>query len=666
MADDTTKVTLDLDNAEFVSKLKESIGLMDEFANVERFVAFAEKLVEVGIVLAPIVVTFLAIKAALDMTEEAEHLEQINNSFQMLAQSAGLAADALRDRLLVAVGGLATESETLQAANKAIVTMGQNAAHLPEIMEIARKATILFGGSVIENFNNLSQALATGNQRMLRHYGIVIDVTKAHQNYAKQLGVGVEFLSQAGARQAMFNAGLESAEKKFQDVDASSLKVTNNIRQIGVAFTEIKEAAVLAWDKIAGPTIQAATGKIADFFHDLANQAKSMWGQGEEKAKATKEILEQQVKHYKELLEKGAFLPGQTTLWERSLARAEAELAKINAREERSAELAMHKGQVEKQISPTPSAKPPPEFDPVNQQKLKEAKLKFEQDILKIREEREKAEEKVETDALNLHKVHDQEILTLTLKANEEIRKLDTEGLQKGLISQEQFERSKKDIIARNDAQIKQIRTKYYEDEVNALKNLQTQNQNAAAGFAAAWKKNTAQAQADLRNFGKLGDTTFAAVKNHAVEAFKAMGNGSKNAGDAIKGFLFGTIGDVAVAQGTEILMSSIWPPNPIGLAAGGALIAFGEALSSIGQSSGSSVPSAGGGGGGGGGGGASSADLSQAGAPTPAATQQKSLTIAFHGDYLDSDQSRTRFMDMIRQAGDFTDFNLVKVGQSS
>ncbi len=144
------------------------------------------------------------------------------------------------------------------------------------------------------------------------------------------------------------------------------------------------------------------------------------------------------------------------------------------------------------------------------------------------------------------------------------------------------------------------------------------------------------------------------------------MGSGSKDAGDAIKGFLFGSIGDVAVAHGTEILLSSIWPPNPVGIAAGGALIAFGEALASVGQSSGASAPSASSGGSSGGAS-ATGLDQSQAAASTasPQAAQAKSLTVAISGNIFETDQTRTRLMDMIRQAGDFTDFNLKQIGQA-
>ncbi len=305
MADDnTTSVVLDLDNSEFLSKMAESLGVLESLGTggSEAVSGLTEKLGALVGVVGPIAVAILAIKTALDLTEEAEHVQQVQNAFDMMAKSVGLVGDELKDKLLAATHGLAGETETLQSANKAIAEMGVNSNRLPEIMETARKATVLFGGTVIGNFDNISRAMAMGNAKMLSHYGIVINATKAHQDFAKSIGTSAEYLSVAGQREAILNAALDEARVKFANVSEDSLKTTQNIQKMGVSFGELKEAMALAWQSLGGGVVERATANLSTLMHNLAVQTKAAFGSGEEKAAATREHLEIQIAQYNKLI----------------------------------------------------------------------------------------------------------------------------------------------------------------------------------------------------------------------------------------------------------------------------------------------------------------------------------------------------------------------------
>lgn len=620
MADDNeTKVILDLDNEDFVAKMRESLGLMDVFGNADQLVGLTDKLVEIGVILGPLVALGLAIKTAFDMTKEAEHIDQVNRSFEMLAQSAGLASDALKAQLSQAAGGLVGETELLQSANKAIIEMGGNAAHLPEIMEIARKATVVFGGDLTSNFDNISRALANGNERMLRQYGIIVDTTKAHDDYAKSLGVGVEFLSAAGQKQAIFNAAMDAAKDKFSSIDTSTMKTTQSSQSLWAAVKDLWEAYTVGISKALqlSEGFSNAINKIATYVKFWADDVKKQFGIEQESSEKKQENLKK--------------------------------------------EIALHE---EVNKSKTGSG-----LDAINHQKLLQAETKFQGDLLKLKEAAEKDQEKVETDFENFKKLRQAEILSIEQTAKQKEHDLEINAHAKGLITDQQMAQARVNIEKKKEEDIKAVRVKAEQDQLTALKNLEAQNTHTAVGFEAAWKKAGVQASMDLKDFSKLGETSFKAVDTHASAAFKALGNGSKDAAQAMKGFMFGALGDMATSQGEYFLAAGLGslaggsPGGAIQIAEGGALIALGAALSSMGSSSGSSAPSASGGGASAS---AASPTTQAAAAPTPAATQSKSLTVAFHGDYFDTDQTRTRFMDMIRQSGDFTDFNLLKVGQSS
>ncbi len=216
------------------------------------------------------------------------------------------------------------------------------------------------------------------------------------------------------------------------------------------------------------------------------------------------------------------------------------------------------------------------------------------------------------------------------------------------------------------NADITQVRVKSENDEITALKNLAAQNDKTSTAFGASWAKNGAEARKSLQSMNTAATVTFGAVKNQAVSAFKAMGDGSKSGADAMKGFVLGALGEIAMEYGTFHLINGIATYNFVEVAEGGALIALGAALSSMGSGSGSSAStSASSGGGGGGSDSAMVPSLGASASPAPAAAQQKHMTVAIHGNIFDTDQTRTRLVDMLRQASDATDFQFTKVGST-
>ncbi len=662
MGTETTKVVLDLDNEEFMTKLKETLGFVGQLGAGSNLDGLKEALLGVGEIVGVVGVAIAAFAAAVKLNEAAEHIKQVEATFQMLAKSAKLASDVIKDDLVTAAGGMAGSVEILESANKAMIVLGDNAKKMPEIMELSRKVIAVMGGELTETFEGLSRAMALGNTRMLRQYGITVDADKATKDFAASIGVGVEFLDAAGKKQAIFNAAMAQSHKKFDDVDVSITATSNSMKKMWTSLVEIKDIAVMAWDAVAGPTVVKMVGQMSDVVHGWMVSMKSMFGTGKEQLDATAESLERQIKQYKILIGQTSqvFNPGQYSQYTRELANAEEKLAAINAKQEKSIQLEMHKAQAEGKKKEEDKPSDNKQF--VDQEKLKKAKEKFEADILQLHAARLKEEENLETTAEGFHRIREEQNIQAALKANEEIKKLTQARKVDRVISEEQYADGVRQVQQKLEMDLKKIRLKAQEDELQALKNLEKQNEYTAKGFSASWQRNSKQAAMDLKNFSKLGDQSFHSVGQNAAAAFQAMGDGSKSAGDAMKGFLFGTIGDVAIAQGTMHLLAGIWPPNPIELAEGAALIALGGALKSVGSSSGASAPSAGSVSGSG----PSSGDAATAAgqAPAPSATPHKSVSINIHGSLFETDQTRQRLMSMIREAGDYTDFNLKQVGQ--
>lgn len=636
MANEVTKVILDLDNADFVKKLQDSLGWMGKLTDATGFAGLKEALVLTGELVGVLGVAVLALKTSIDFVEEGEKIRQVNAAFEAMAESAGLAADVIKEKLVHAADGLVSETELLKSANKAIAAMGENAEKIPQIMEISRKATALFGGDLITNFEHINGALAAGNVRMLRHYGIIVDVDKATKEYAKSLGTGTDFLNQAGHRQAVFNAALEQATEKFKDVNVDITATSNAFTKMGVSLTEIKEAIILVFDKVLGPLVRRVVGGLASDFHVLAQSVKDYFGETEKKGEL------------------------QAKAFQKTREQLEQEIALNKALGKETKEL-------EIQLKKLDEAKKDPKTGKTNTDKELEEKRKFEKDLLGLHQARIAAEEKMETTALGLAKLHDEEKVNLEKQTNLKLITLrqqyyDGDKLR-GTASANQYAEAKKQIEKKLVADLKQIDQKRYDDELNAAKNMAAQNQTGMKGFVAGWKSGGAEAGKAVKSFAKLGEVSLNSVSSHAKTAFQQMGDGSKTGAEAMKGFILGSLGDIAMEWGTFHLINGLATYNAVEVAEGGALIALGAALSSMSGSGASSSSSADTGGGGGSGPGFSPGGTSTTPAPV-AAPQKKSVTVQIMGHYFETDQTRTRMMDMIRQAGDFTDFNLKQIGQ--
>lgn len=162
-------------------------------------------------------------------------------------------------------------------------------------------------------------------------------------------------------------------------------------------------------------------------------------------------------------------------------------------------------------------------------------------------------------------------------------------------------------------------------------------------------------------NFKKVGASMFQTLGNGAANAFAAFGKAivkGKNALAAFAGALLGTLGQAAVQLGSMFILQGLaylyagYPNGPALIAAGAGLAAIGGVLSAIGgEGAGGSTASTTGGGGGGG-------ELATVGSPElntntnkPAASTQ----VIIQGDVLDSDNTGSRIVDLIRQ---YTDKN--------
>jgi lambda family phage tail tape measure protein len=144
---------------------------------------------------------------AFEQAQIGEKLLKQEQAFSNLSKSAGTtSADILRDMDKLAKG-MITTGDLVQASGRAMM-LGIPADKLADLMKIAEATSRQTGQSVTEAFNDITLAVGRQSKMILDNLGIIVDVEKANEDYAKTLGKASEALSDNEKKQAFMNATL--------------------------------------------------------------------------------------------------------------------------------------------------------------------------------------------------------------------------------------------------------------------------------------------------------------------------------------------------------------------------------------------------------------------------------------------------------------------------
>lgn len=631
--DDDISFKLDLDNTEFLKKILESKASVSEIGNAESFEALLGSLSSVGLALGAVGVAALAVKTAFDWTLEAEEIERINTQFENLSKNAGIAPAKLKAGLEEAAKGLVDTDELLKISNEAIVKMGASAENLPQIMEIARKSVSVFGGDAKTNFQAISEAIANGNTRMLKHYGIIVDATKAEKDFAAANGLSIDALSEQGKRQAILNAAIEQGNKAFKDINENTQSATTIMQSLKVTFSELGQTFILAFDKTIGPGIRSFLGLVQQAATSLKLHVQAAMGDAETSS-AAQEALHK--KHMAEIFKTSQDVTSKQI-------EGSAKVAQANAVD------------LEKQKI---------QYNAYRKELLAIDQAYFQQQMLNVNS-LDKVEELIKKKQVLLLQQQQQEILQI--EANTHLTTMQKENMLAVARSKHAQQ------LQQEERQTDALRTQL-------LNNYTKNSNNAYQGIARSFAANTQKMKMQQADFGKRGDEMWNSLSSNATSAFTTMGqqmqqgaNLGEATANALKGFFLGFLGDRAIAEGTVMLLSGIWPPNPLAIAGGGALIALGGALKAAAGSSGapsSAVASP-------------SVQATASGAAPPLVnttqssttagsggvaqnqvqTAQRTVQVNIAGNYFETQQTQRALMDLMRKETDATGFAYNQIG---
>lgn len=668
--ENSTKWVFDLDMKEATEGVLNLQGQISKLGSEENLRGLTDGLMKVSAVAGLLGSAFFALKFTMDQVFEGENIKAINQQFELLTKNAGLAGDAIKDGMVKAAGGLMDDTDLMKIANEAIVKMGDNARKLPEIMELARKATAVYGGELSQNMENITNAIANGNTRMLKQYGIVLDNEKVMRDYAKSIGATVDTLSDSGRQAAVMNAALEKSKTAFQGVNTDIKENQNLFQQLKVTVGEIGEIFTKVFEATAGPILKKFLTEMKsglDEVKDWTRATFGKWGEDAETTDAQLKKLNTTLADQRAELQK---LQSEGRSWWQALSGQDPEKlikeqeARIVATEGEIKGLQARKQAIEETAEAQKNAENAgPGTPKVDTTKRAEQQAAFEKSLNEMQAKTLQMEEQNATSIEEVDRLHNQRRLDIENDYLTQLQGIKTQEAA-GKITPEQAAQMEEQIALQKNQRLIAIDDDLEKKRIDALERFAERNKNTAAGFSAAWAAEAKKAEFANKNFATMGQTAFKTFGDRAVSAFKAVGEGSQTMADAMKGAVLGAIGDMAVAKGSAMLLEGIGTLNPVMAGEGAALVALGSYLQS--QAGGGSSVSASSGGGSGGAG--SYGGSEQIGKPTedkPAVQEaKKSVTIQVQGNYFETEQTKATLVDMIKSANDATDYSFKQIGQ--
>ena len=181
------------------------------------------------------------------------------------------------DKLRISTQGLITDTDLMRASNQALLS-GLSPEAFDKLAESADALGDAVGVGTKQALDDLTLALATGQERLLKQYGITIDNAKAERDYALSIGRTADVLNETGKKEAARIAIMAKLEEQTAKISASTEtlgdafdKATTRAKNL---FTDMAQF-VNESPKIAG-AINAVTDSIGGVFERSKQQLSDL------------------------------------------------------------------------------------------------------------------------------------------------------------------------------------------------------------------------------------------------------------------------------------------------------------------------------------------------------------------------------------------------------
>jgi len=167
--------------------------------------------------------------------EEGSRIDDIEASFDGLAQAAGASGDAILTKLNSALSNTIPNVDLMKNANELLLG-GIDPSKFELIAKAARQFGEVTGGSAKDGMEALTNSLLRGNDKALKTLGIVVDNKKALDDFAASIGTTADQLNEAGKVEAIRTANLKALEEQSSKLAEVTDDAGDRVAQLTTAY----------------------------------------------------------------------------------------------------------------------------------------------------------------------------------------------------------------------------------------------------------------------------------------------------------------------------------------------------------------------------------------------------------------------------------------------
>lgn len=188
----------------------------------------------------PVTASLLAMTAGvtslISAINRGQAVSELTSAFNNLEKQAGGSVAAL-DQLKAATGGLIDNLDLMRASNQALLA-GLTPDQFLNLASAADTLGDAVGKNTKEALDDLTNALSTGNERMLKAYGITIDNAKAEEVFAKSLGTTADKLNEVGKKEAARIALMDAITAKTKTLGVANETAGDQLQKFGSSLSD--------------------------------------------------------------------------------------------------------------------------------------------------------------------------------------------------------------------------------------------------------------------------------------------------------------------------------------------------------------------------------------------------------------------------------------------
>lgn len=202
---------------------------------------------------------------------DADKFENIKRAFTSMTESQGVDSKKLLESMKAASAGTVSELELMRQANQAML-LGLPVDRFDDMLKVAQSAALSTGQSMEYMLTSIVTGIGRSSRLMLDNLGIIVDVDKAHKDFADSVGREVEQLTDAEKKTAFLNAamkvGLDNAAKSSINTDSLTFAWER-------AKVQFSEAAIAI-----GTELIPMARSMLSVFGDVISSVKEMTDRG--------------------------------------------------------------------------------------------------------------------------------------------------------------------------------------------------------------------------------------------------------------------------------------------------------------------------------------------------------------------------------------------------